>query len=238
MGLRMNVERRRRQPEIMDEPDLDPRRHGHALRSLERINLWSGTARSLWLALGTLRERTPTRPLRILDVATGAGDVPVRLWQRARRAGLAFDIQGCDRSPQALAHARQRAEEKGAAVGFFACDALHDALPGGYDVVMSSLFLHHLDEEPATDLLRRMAEAAGRLVLVNDLVRSRSGLALAYLGTRLLSTSPVVHYDGPRSVEGAYTVEEVVHLAGQAGLRDFTMRRCWPCRFLFRWSRL
>src|SRR5262245_21368332 len=154
---------RRLQPEWMDRPDLDEGRHRHALRGLERINRWSGSARILWPSLAALARETPGRPCRVLDVATGAGDVPRALGRRARRAGLAFALEGCDVSEVALAHARQRGAGAGADVTFFRADVLRDPLPQGYDAVISSLFLHHLTEEQATTLLRRMA-AAGRLV--------------------------------------------------------------------------
>src|SRR5205823_2007870 len=132
MWLRGHLRTRRRQPEIMDEADLDPRAHAQALRGLERINLWSGSARILWPPLRHLAGATSGRPLRILDIATGAGDVPIRLWHRAQRAGLAVELAGCDRSPMAVAYARQRAAEKKAAVAFFEYDALRDPLPGGH----------------------------------------------------------------------------------------------------------
>jgi SAM-dependent methyltransferase len=227
---------RRRQAEIMDQADLDRVRHVQALRGLERINFWSRSAAILWPPLAELARRSP-RPLRVLDIATGAGDLPIRLWRWARRAGFALHIDGCDRSPDAVAYARHRADVSRTDVSFFASDALGPPLPAGYDVVLSSLFLHHLDEEQAVTLLRRMAEAAGQLVLVNDLVRSRAGFLLAYLGTRLLSRSAIVHADGPRSVEGAFTPAEARTLAQRAGLAGATVEGRWPCRFLLRWER-
>jgi SAM-dependent methyltransferase len=232
-----NVGHRRRQPEIMDQPGLDRRRHVQALRGLERINFWSRSAGILWPSLAELARQTPGRPTRVLDVASGAGDVPRRLWRRARRAGLALDIDGCDVSPEAVAHARERAADQGVPVRFFVHDALAGPLPAGHDAVVCSLFLHHLDEEQAVDLLRRMAAAAGRLVLVNDLVRSRIGWLMAYLGTRVLSRSDVVHTDGPLSVEGAFTVAEARALAERAGLAGARVVRRWPCRFLLSWRR-
>src|SRR5262249_52402604 len=150
--------------------------------------------------------------LRLLDVATGAGDVPVRLWKRARRAGYGWQVSGCDLSPVAVAYARGRAASAGADVHFFVHDVLgNEPLPPA-DAVTCSLFLHHLDEAQAVALLRRLAEAAP-LVLVNDLERSLGGLALAHVATRLLTTSEVVHADGPRSVEGAFTAAEARALA-------------------------
>ena len=71
----------------------------------------------------------------------------------------------------------------------------------GYDVVTCSLFLHHLDDEQAVAFLRWAAATAAHQVLVNDLERSGLGLALAHVAVRLLTTSDVVHTDGPRSVE-------------------------------------
>jgi 2-polyprenyl-3-methyl-5-hydroxy-6-metoxy-1,4-benzoquinol methylase len=227
---------RHRQPEIMDEPGLDPGRHVLALQGLERINRWSGSSRIIWPAVRDLA-REKRRPLRLLDVATGAGDLPVALWRKARRAGLSLAVEGCDRSPQALAYARQRAEARGAAVRFFPWDALAGPCPDGYDVIISSLFLHHLDEEQAVRLLSNMAASAGSMVMVNDLRRSAAGFVLAYIGTRLLSRSDVVHVDGPRSVEAAFTPEEARRLAERAGLAGATVTRRWPCRFLLRWRR-
>ena len=79
--------------------------------------------------------------------------------------------------------------------------------------------------------------AAGNLVLVNDLRRCRAGWWAAWLGTRLLSRSPVVHYDGPVSVAGAFTPGEAVQLAADAGVPGATVVNRWPWRFLLSWAR-
>jgi SAM-dependent methyltransferase len=230
------LSQRSRQPEIMDQPDLDEPHHVGALRGLERINRWSGSARILWGPIQRLA-RESGAALRVLDIATGGGDIPIALWHKARRAGVALCLEGCDRSQRAVAFAAQRAREKGTDVRFFQLDVLSDPLPAGYDVLMHSLFLHHLDDEQAVDVLRRMAQAAGRLVLVNDLRRSRAGLALAYLGTRLLSSSKVVHADGPMSVRAAFTLDEAQSLVRKAGLEGAVIEKRWPWRFLLAWRR-
>lgn len=232
-----DVRERRLQPEIMDQPDLDRRLHVEALRGLERINLVSGSARILWPALERLARAAGPTGIRVLDVATGAGDVPIRLWRRARKARLPLRIDGCDRSPCALAHARQRAAAYKTDIRFFEWDALHGSLPEGYDAVVSSLFLHHLDEDQALGLLRSMANATRQLLLINDLERSLPGLLLAYLGSRVLSSSPVVHTDGPLSVAAAFTRAEVAALACRAGLNGAAVQRRWPFRYLLSWSR-
>ncbi len=224
-------------PEVMDQPGLDPSRHVHALHGLARINFWSGSARILWPPLADMARRLSPRRIRVLDLATGGGDVPIRLWRRARWTGLEMELEGCDFSPVALEHARACADRAGAAVRFFPLDALHDSIPTGYDAIVSSLFLHHLDDDQACDLLGKMAGAARHLVLINDLARSRAGLALAHVATRLLTTSSVVHVDGPRSVRRAFTPAEALALAQRAGLHGATVSRRWPFRYLLAWSR-
>ena len=164
------LSQRRRLPEIMDQPDLRPARHLRALRGLARVNFWSGSAGILFRPLADLARRLG-RSIRVLDVASGGGDVPLRLWSKARRAGLDFRIDGCDLSPLAVEHARGRAEEAGADVHFFVRDVLRGPPPPGYDAVTCSLFLHHLDDEQAVKYLQWAAATAGHAVLVNDLER-------------------------------------------------------------------
>src|SRR5437016_2710011 len=118
LGRRGMVWSRNRQAEIMDGPGLDAGLHRQALRALERINLLSGSASSLWPGISRLAVASP-RPLRVLDVASGAGDVPIRLWQMARRRGLDIDVAGCDVSALAVSHAQERAARAGVGVHFF-----------------------------------------------------------------------------------------------------------------------
>ncbi len=205
---------RDRQPEIMDQPGLDAEQHRQALRGLARINWLSGSDRILWQPIRRLALHKHGQPLRVLDLATGAGDVPIRLHQRASRAGLAITFAGADICPTAIEHARAQAQQRGADIDFFCIDTLSAALPADYDVLTCSLFLHHLDRGPALDLLARMGRAARRMVLINDLVRSPLGYWLAWLGTRVLTTSAIVHVDGPLSVRAAFTIAEARQARG------------------------
>jgi hypothetical protein len=230
-----SLRRRHRRPEIMDQPGLSPRRHAAALRGLARLNRF-GSSGVLWPPLADLARRTPGRPLRVLDLATGGGDVPLGLWRRARKEGISLQIEGCDLSPFAVAQATASAARAGAGVRFFVHDAVRGGPLPGYDAAISSTFLHHLNEDDAVALLRLMAET-GRLVLINDLDRNVPNYAMVFLASRLVTTSPVVHVDALLSVEAAFTPAEALVLAERAGLRGAKVGRRFPCRFLLSWER-
>jgi 2-polyprenyl-3-methyl-5-hydroxy-6-metoxy-1,4-benzoquinol methylase len=124
----------------------------------------------------------------------------------------------------------------GVDASFFELDALADRFPDDYDVVMCSLFLHHLEESAAAEFLRKMSAATRHLILVNDLRRTRTGYILAWLGCRLLSRSRIVHTDGPLSVAAAFSIDEAFELANQAGISNAVITRHWPQRFLLTWK--
>jgi SAM-dependent methyltransferase len=236
-GMPFFIAERRRRPEWMDEPNLDAHCHELALEGLARINSWSGATRLFWPRLKALCKASPNSPLRVLDLASGAGDAVIRLRQRAKGAGLPLQIDGCDRSPTAIAYARKAAESRKADVRFFHCDVLHDPLPRDYDVVINSLFLHHLDDANVVKFLSRAAAVASRALVITDLVRSRLGLFLAFAATRVLTRSPVVHVDGPLSVQGAFRLAEIRELATRAGLSGASLTRHWPCHMLLSWTK-
>jgi 2-polyprenyl-3-methyl-5-hydroxy-6-metoxy-1,4-benzoquinol methylase len=217
-------------------PGLETKLHSQALRALSRVNALSLTVLRIWREIRALAGHGP-RPLRVLDVACGGGDVAVALQARALREGIALEASGCDLSPLALEHARARARTRGVDVNFFQLDVGASPLPRGFNLVCSSLFLHHLRDEEAVELLVRMAES-GESVLVQDLIRSRLGYALAYGTLRAVSRSPVARVDGPRSVQSAFRLEEVEVLASRAGLTGARVSRCWPQRFALVWRRV
>lgn len=232
----LDVSTRLREPELMDDPALDEHLHHKALDELAFLNALSGSARNLWPPIEALAREAAPRPLRVLDLATGGGDVPVRLWRRARRSGVALEIAGCDRSPAALALAGERTRRAGARIRWFPWDAFRQGVPGDYDVLICSLFLHHLEPEEVVRLLKQMAGAAERAVLVQDIRRSAVGLALACAGAHL-TTSPIIRVDWPRSVRAAFTVAEIRRMADDAGLRGAEVLRRWPLRCVLIWRK-
>src|SRR5688500_9461113 len=94
---------RDRQPELMDQLGLAAEAHRDALACLMAINRPSFAARVRWRPIAERMQAEPKRTWRLLDVACGAGDVPVALAKRAARSGLSLSVVGCDASEAAVA---------------------------------------------------------------------------------------------------------------------------------------
>jgi 2-polyprenyl-3-methyl-5-hydroxy-6-metoxy-1,4-benzoquinol methylase len=227
---------RDRQAEVMDQPGLDPADHQRALHGLRRINAISRSSAGVFSSLLALPALEDHAPLSVLELACGGGDTAIDLERMASRRGVQLTIRACDLNPEAIRIARSNALQRASAVEFFVADALEDPGPERVDVVYCTLFAHHLDDGDVVKLLRVMAARARRLVVVDDLIRSRLGYALAWSGTRLLSRSWVVHTDGPLSVRAAFTPAELRRLAEQAGLSTARLVRFWPERQRLIWS--
>jgi 2-polyprenyl-3-methyl-5-hydroxy-6-metoxy-1,4-benzoquinol methylase len=219
----------------MDRSGLDITKHRVALAGLGRLNLASGVCRQICKELVRYSRFRGVARLRVLDIASGGGDVPFGLWQLAKRQGLDLSILGLDVSAAACNFATEKCQAAGGAILFEQCDAVRDAIPRGFDVVTCSLFLHHLTYDQASDLLVKMA-TAGRLLLANDLRRCATGYLLAQLAGRCLTRSPIVRYDAPQSVANAFTAMEMRELCLAAGLADAMVLNTWPYRMLVRWQ--
>jgi 2-polyprenyl-3-methyl-5-hydroxy-6-metoxy-1,4-benzoquinol methylase len=228
--------KRQLRPELMDAPGLDPIEHQSALRGLRRINRVSGVARRVWNVIRRIARSRGLSEFSVLDVASGGGDLAKELARRSRRSGVRASFAGCDLSPTAVRLANE-SRNSSDDIDFFVADAVNGPLPQRYDIVISTLFLHHLDEASSVQLLSNLRGAARHAVLIDDLERSHMGHWLAWTGCRVLTRSPVVHYDGPVSVLGAYTVEEARRLAVKSGLVGARIARHWPYRFLMEWER-
>jgi 2-polyprenyl-3-methyl-5-hydroxy-6-metoxy-1,4-benzoquinol methylase len=226
---------RLRQAELMDDPDLDPDRHARALRALERVNRVSLTARRVWREVRDLHARLQ-RPVRLLDVACGGGDVLRDVGRAARGAGVGVELHGCDASPRALDLAG-RVEASDPPLELFRLDATSDDLPAGFDLLTCSLFLHHLERPAAVRLLRGLAEACAHRILIQDLRRTALGYAFAWVGLHTLTRSEVARVDGLRSVRAAFSAAEAEELCADAGMPDARVRLVWPQRFTIAWSR-
>jgi len=228
---------RRVTPEIMDEPDVAAAEHVLALDGLRRINRSSHAADNVARPIIAMARQKNLKQLSMLDVACGGGDVPVGVALRARRAGVEIDLTLLDRSATALRYAAAKADRMGIACRCVPSDCLTQRHALHFDVVTNSLFLHHLREpSQVVEFLRNAREISRRLVVINDLRRCRDGWIGAWIGSRILSRSGIVHHDAPASARAAWTVEELAGFAAEAELNGVKIARCWPWRMLLVWE--
>lgn len=223
----------------MDQPGLPTDSHHRALAGLGRLNFFSRSAQLLQHRILKLAKRLDKREFTVCDIASGGGDVPLALVQLMKKRGITLRITGLDVSSVAIDYAAALATKHRlpSQLQFKQADAIHDGIAGQYDIAMSSLFLHHLDPPDGQLLLQNMASSARHLMMVNDLRRSEMGYWLAHLACRTLSRSPIVHVDGPRSVQGAFTCAEVTEMCRTVGLDKTEIVKRWPFRFLLTWER-
>ena len=223
---------RDRQPELMDDPKLPKEEHLHALSGLARLNRVSGIASTMYGHLRSQALAQGGRALCVLDVASGAGDVPIAWARRAKREGLSMQLTLLDASSVAVEEQRRRARVAGVDILTIQHDCLNSPLPGCFDVVTCSLFMHHLDDHQVVRLLQAMQSASDQAIVVSDLERSRMNLALIQVASRLLTRSHVVHTDSALSVRAAYTEEEFKKIAESALARPVRIQQAFPCRFV------
>ena len=223
---------RDRQPELMDDPDLPRDQHEHALSGLSRLNRFSGVSRATFAHVRRHAKKVGHRPFRILDVASGSGDVPLSWLESAKREGLNLELTMVDISPVAVEQQQSRANSLGLEAHSLQLDCLKSSLPGGFDMVTCSLFMHHLDDHEVFRLLQSMQIATDNAILICDLHRSRFNLALVSIAAQLLTRSHVVHTDSALSVRGAYTGSEFKQIAENALARPVKIRSSFPCRFI------
>ncbi len=180
-----------------------------------------------------LRSHDASRPLTILDVATGSADQPAAIVKLARRLKIPVCIFALDINHKMLLYAREMTE-RFPEIRLVQGDVF--ALPfadASIDLIVNSLSLHHFAWEDAVNILKAMHRISRVGFIVNDLHRSRVAHASIFLLTRLLTKNRLTRYDAPVSVMNAFTPKEFEQLAEQAGIERFEIHRHFPYRIAF-----
>ncbi len=223
--------------ELMDHPDASPAEMSRSLRDIARLNLIGATRSILQHVAPFFARLRAGETLRVLDVGTGAADIPLALARWARRHGHRVRIVALDVHPAVLAYA-ERAVAGTPEVHVVAGNALEAPIrTGAIDVAICSLVLHHLPEEGVAALLRRLADLVRLGFVVSDFRRERLAWAAVWLATRAVSSNRMTRHDGPLSVRRAYTPAELARLAMRAGLPDMGWQRGPAFRQIGVWTR-
>lgn len=218
------LSRRSGQPELLDAGRLSGAELRMNLADLARLNRLPGGTRASAHAVAGLLVGV-ARPT-VLDVGTGAGDLPLAF------AARGWEVIGLDADPAVVAEARVRTAGV-AAVRILQGDVT--ALPlddASVDVVHASLLLHHLDPAAAVAALAEMARVGRRGVVVNDLRRGLLPLLATAVAIAAVGRCRTTRHDGLLSVRRSYTPKELDQLLAAAGLRVVHRTASWMPRLI------
>jgi 2-polyprenyl-3-methyl-5-hydroxy-6-metoxy-1,4-benzoquinol methylase len=205
------------EPELMDRPQPVTAELEVDLRNLRQLNRYFGSYR---LIIHFMRRWIkPNSRMRILDLATGSGDIPRLIVDYARRIKASVAIDAVDQQASTIEIAR------GLSRAYPEIEFLQDNIltlaREPYDMVLCSLALHHFSETDAIAVLKRCRELSKQYVLVSDLRRGWLATAGVYLLTALLFREPMTRVDGRLSAQRAFSFREFQTLAERAGWKEF-----------------
>lgn len=197
---------RRRGIELLDDPSTDTALATRSLQDVARSNHWFGGANAVIAELVPVlaAARGRSAPLTLLDVGTGAGDIPELARRIADRGGVRLLTMGLEVTPALAAASRPRSGDA------IAGDAL--ALPfadRSVDIVACSQVLHHFEAADGARLLAEMNRVARVRVIVADIRRAWAAAAGLWVGSWALGFHPVSRHDGVVSVLRGFRAAEL-----------------------------
>lgn len=204
--------------ELMDRPQPVSAELESDLENIRELNRWFGSYALISMFLS--RWIKPGARLRMIDLATGSGDIPRLVAEYGRKVGAELQIDALDRQSATLEIAK-RLSARYPEISFVEGDVLEWQPPEPYDIVFCTLALHHFSEDNAVHLLQRCRDLSRKFVLVSDLRRGWLATIGVHLLTATMFREPMTKYDGRLSAARAFSFSEMNQLARRAGWTNF-----------------
>ncbi|MEM5565732.1 methyltransferase domain-containing protein [Psychroserpens sp. AS72] len=232
MSLFVSTKYRSEDQEIMDDLDYNGPILHDALDKLAKINQWLGgnavTINGLKRALNNLDK---SKQITIIDLGCGGGDILREVSRFGVQNGYQFKLIGIDANQHTVNYAESLSIDYDN-LEFKAIDIFSSEFEQlEYDLVLTTLFLHHFKEDELVTFLKPVLEKAKLGIVVNDLHRHK----LAYYLFKLLCTTiknKTIVEDGLTSVLRGFKRNELVDISQQL---DANYQLRWKWAFRFQW---
>jgi hypothetical protein len=185
-------------PELLDSLPAAAPQAVASRRDLRLFNRLLGAER--WTREVVLRELRPGE--RALELGAGDGSLAGSMI----RSGLPWDALDLVARPEGWPRTHQ----------WYQGDALTFQASASHQVIIANLFLHHFDARQLSQLGRQLLGGA-RVIVVNDLQRSRWRQWAFRSLCQIVGAHPVSRHDGVLSIRAGFQGNELPQLLGLSG---------------------
>lgn len=226
----INTKYRSNQIELMDDFTMSGAPLYKTLNQLAEINRWlGGNSVTLNGLKELLKNKSKDKILTIIDIGCGNGDMLRIIADYGKKEGYTFKLIGIDANEFTIAYAKKLSRNYDE-ISYFQQDVFSDEFRDlSYDIVLSTLFLHHFTESEILDLLSLMLKKITIGIIINDLHRH----LIAYYLFKLLCLTiqnHVVKKDGLISILRGFKRQDLERISKKLNV-ETNIKQKWAFRY-------
>ncbi len=209
--------------EKLDDLNLDGEPLHKALKSLEWVNRWFGNHRSVLKAIHRIYKKEE-RPLCIIDLGCGGGDLALAVAKSLHQQKIKFTITGIDGNANTLAYARKNCAAFNQ-INFLQADILKSQFSiQPCDILISSHFMYHFTAEALVDLLKNNLSVISTAIIFSELKRNQFAMRLFKFSSFLMPISKLAKEDGLQAIKRSFSKKEWLTILKQAGIDTYRLQ--------------
>ena len=214
--------------ELLDKDDIPFEDIRLNMRELNTINMWLGGHN---ITLTGFKQLLHTRKsINVCEIGCGDGNNLYQLYKWCKKNNIQFNCTGIDIKPECIETAKKDYVIENAT--WIAQDYKTVEFKTKPDVIFSSLFCHHFNDEELLYQLQWMQEYSSLGFFINDLQRNWFAYSSIKIITKLFSSSYLVKNDAPLSVARGFHKNEWIQLLNKASIKNYTIQWKWAFRYL------
>jgi len=227
----IKLSRRSDVKEYIDDPQMDADLLRRTYQELRIINIFT---LGYWPTMSTVKyflERYGrNRTINILDIGCGDGEILRRIDDYGRKRNFCLELTGIDLNPQVIFAAKQLTASK---INFIHGNIFAHSDSKNFDLIISSLTMHHLTDQEIVNLIHWMTTHANIGWSVSDLNRRATAYYFAVCFSKLAGFNHVIRHDAPLSVARSFRRSDWTDLLTQARLDLNSARISWYPNFRY-----
>jgi len=232
MNFNIDTKERSSQIELMDDFSVEGNLLRESLDSLANINKWlGGNFVTLNGLKKVLKGHEKSKPLTILDMGCGNGDMLRELAKFGKKASYNFTLIGIDANQHTVDYAKELSVNYHE-ISYLKQDVFSEEFQHlQFDLVLATLFLHHFNEDDIVKLLAPILKKANLGIVVNDLNRNKIAYYL-FSFLCLFIKNKMTKEDGLISVLRAFKKADLEKMTEKLNAKSTIQ---WKWAFRYQW---